>query len=131
VIAPAAGTTRLVASKRPPSPTSSTATSTPASRNRSKATAVVASKKVGSVSSAPRARADAMARSTRLAADRIRSGSTGRPSMANRSSRRIRCGEVYRPVRLPEARRPASTMAATEPLPLVPATSTELHASCG
>ena len=47
VIAPATGVITLVASKRPPRPTSMTPTSTPERRNSSKAAAVVASKKVG------------------------------------------------------------------------------------
>ena len=53
VIAAATGVTTLVASSRPPRPTSSTATSTPASRNSSNATAVVHSKNVGGAASAP------------------------------------------------------------------------------
>jgi hypothetical protein len=47
VMAPATGEITLVASNRPPSPTSITPTSISARRNNSKATAVVASKNVG------------------------------------------------------------------------------------
>ena len=48
------GRTTLVASSRPPSPTSRTAISTPAPRNSSNAAAVVHSKKVGGAVSTPR-----------------------------------------------------------------------------
>ena len=50
------GVITLVASKRPPSPTSMTPTSTPERRNSSKAAAVVASKNVGCTLKTPEAR---------------------------------------------------------------------------
>ena len=53
MIAETTGTTTLVASRRPPRPTSSTAVSTRACRNNSKATAVVTSKNVGWAWSTP------------------------------------------------------------------------------
>jgi hypothetical protein len=53
VIAETMGVTTFVASSRPPRPTSRTARATPASRNRSNATAVVHSKNVGGVSNVP------------------------------------------------------------------------------
>ena len=48
-----------------------------------------------------------------------------------RSLMRTRCGEVYRPVRRPAARRMLASIAAVEPLPLVPATCTERKARSG
>ena len=44
---------------------------------------------------------------------------------------RNRCGEVYRPARSPAARRMLASMAAVEPLPLVPATCTERKGAFG
>ena len=127
----AMGVMTLVESSRPPNPTSMTATSTPARRKSSRARAVVASKKVGCARSAP----DAINVSTRprrssTAATRA-SWATGRSSIANRSVRSMRWGEVKRADRCPAARSPASTIAVTEPLPLVPAMCTEGNARSG
>ena len=46
----------------------------------------------------------------------------GLPSIMNRSSRRCRWGEQYKPVRTPEAVSAAASIAAVDPFPLVPAT---------
>src|SRR5580704_6784882 len=51
--------------------------------------------------------------------------------MRMRSLMRSRCGEVYRPVRKPAARRMDSSIAAVEPLPLVPAMWTQGEERCG
>jgi hypothetical protein len=61
---------------------------TPASRNASSASAVVASKKLGGCSSA------AAAWRIRDAGDRVPRVAIGWPSMAKRSSRSTRCGDV-------------------------------------
>ncbi len=59
------------------------------------------------------------------------SGVASRPSTANRSSSRCRCGELNSPVRTPEADSAAATIAEVDPFPLVPATWTIRSASCG
>src|SRR5580698_6308445 len=51
--------------------------------------------------------------------------------MRMRSLMLSRCGEVYRPVRSPAARRMDSSIAAVEPLPLVPAMCTQGEDRCG
>src|SRR5271155_5169897 len=51
--------------------------------------------------------------------------------MRMRSLMLSRCGEVYRPVRRPAARRMDSSIAAVEPLPLVPAMCTHGDERCG
>ena len=94
VMAAADGVATFVASRRPPMPTSRTATSTRARLKISNPIAVATSKNVGSVASVPAARSRCTTASTSLAVARSTSVSTGRPSMANRSSRRTRCGEV-------------------------------------
>ena len=94
VIAASPGLTTLVASRRPPRPTSSTAMRTPASRNRSKPAAVAHSKKVGGVSSVPDRCRPSTAVRTRPCAPRSTSVATSASPMTNRSSRRSRCGEV-------------------------------------
>src|ERR1700730_13390463 len=43
----------------------------------------------------------------------------------------MRCGDVYRAERWPAARRAASTIAVTDPLPLVPAMCTDRNARSG
>jgi hypothetical protein len=48
-----------------------------------------------------------------------------------RSLTRARCGEVYSPARRPEAVRIEASVAAVEPLPLVPAISSAGKRSCG
>ena len=74
------GATTFVASSLPPSPTSRTATSTPARRNSSNATAVVTSKKVGCTSSPPSARRLSMASRTSATAA-TRASSADRPAV--------------------------------------------------
>ena len=115
VTAVASGAMTLVESSRPPSPTSTTARSTPASAKQRNASAVVASKKVAPVRS--------MAGRSRASASASSAASTGRPPMRMRSVNETRCGEVYRPIVRPgcAARRADSQSALTEPLPLVPA----------
>ncbi len=121
-MAAAMGCTTFVESRRPPRPTSSTATSTRARRKSSKAIAVVTSKNVGGDSSDPSASRPSITRRTCSINSTSRLESTGTPSTANRSSRRTRCGDVYRPTFTPAARRAQSIMAVTDPLPFVPAT---------
>ena len=123
--------TTFVASKRPPMPTSSTATSTLRRRKIERASAVVASKNVGGWPSRPDAQSRSIVSLTAAASVRRASSSTGRPSTANRSLSAIRCGEVYRPVAYPAARSPRSVMAATEPLPFVPAMRSDLNRRSG
>ena len=73
VIAPTTGAMTLVASNRPPRPTSMTAVSTSARRKISKAMAVVTSKNVGVVWSAPfaRSRSDGLEHVCRRDAERL------------------------------------------------------------
>ena len=119
----ASGLTTFVASSRPPSPVSITATSTSERANQSNAIAVVASKNVAPV------------RSTSGVQRPMKSttycSSTGRPSMRNRSRKSTRCGEVYFPTRNPRCRNTASSVAHTLPFPLVPATWRMRSRSCG
>ncbi len=121
-MAAATGVTTFVASNRPPIPTSSTATSIPDCRNSDSAMAVVASKKVGGVSNRPSRTRSSITWRSCSASRASASGETGSPSTANRSSSDVRWGEVKRPVRYPVARSAVSSIAATDPLPLVPAT---------
>ena len=122
VMIPAAGVTTLVASSRPPRPTSTTATSTAARRNHDSATAVAASKNVGGWASPPVRRSVSACRSTTAASSRSAASPMAPPSTVKRSVTDTRWGEVYRPARYPAARRAPSSIAATEPLPFVPAT---------
>src|SRR5690606_17334567 len=117
------GSTALVASRRPPMPTSSTARSTPARAKRSRATAVTTSKKVAPSSVASgRTSATSAAISAALASS---------PSTRARSPTRCRWGLVNSPVRQPPACRAAASSRATLPLPLVPPTSAVRKARCG
>ena len=87
VTAAATGSSTLVASSRPPSPTSTTAVSTPASAKQRKAIAVVASKKVAPLRS--------IAGRSRSAADQDRP--LPQPAARRsriRSAKETRCGEV-------------------------------------
>ena len=112
----------LVASCRPPMPTSTMATSTGASANFQIAMAVSTSKKL--IRGLPCSSIRASTRSTMSliwSQESTKSSSLSSwPSMAMRSLMRSRCGEVYRPVRMPYARQIASAMRAVEPLPFVP-----------
>jgi hypothetical protein len=114
------GVTALVESRRPPSPTSSTTSSTPASRKSNSATAVVASKNVGA-RSAPLARSASTWGRTRSTADARSASSTSRPPTRKRSVQRSRWGEVKVPTRRPAAESTASASRAVDPLPLDPA----------
>ena len=114
-----AGVMALVASSLPPRPVSQATTSTGASAKQEAARAVVSSKKVGAGSQPAvtfRSRVNPSATAWR---------DTGSPSTRMRSRKLTRCGEVNKPLRLPAARLTASTIAHTEPLPLVPATWTK------
>ncbi len=82
VTAVATGESTFVASSRPPRPTSTTATSTPASARQRNAMAVVASKKEAPVRS--------MAGRSRSAASSSATSSMGRPSTRIRSVKEIR-----------------------------------------
>jgi hypothetical protein len=106
----------LVASSRPPMPTSSSVYSAAASANASSAAHVVASKKV--MGSAWFSRSSRARRST--SAGSVMSS----PATRMRSWKETRCGDVYACTRAPVASRPARTKAIVEPLPLVPATCT-------
>ncbi len=88
------GVSTLVASNRPPSPTSTTATSTAARLKISNATAVDTSKNVGVTVSRPSAFRRSATSSTWAVTDAKVSESIGWPLMATRSSTRSRCGEV-------------------------------------
>ena len=112
--------TTLVASSRPPSPTSSTVTSTRASAKRDE-------RHRGHDLEERRARRRAAAVDRDLHAlgelDRSRR-SISAPSMRMRSVKRSRCGDVYSPDAPPAGAQRRRTIAAVEPLPLVPATCT-------
>ena len=117
------GVITLVASRRPPSPVSITATSTAAVLKKSNAIAVVASKNV-----APSRSTSGVQRPTNST---ICSGATGAPSTRNRSRKSTRCGDVYLPTFSPCARSTASIPAQTLPFPLVPATCSVTRSWCG
>ncbi len=110
----ASGSSTLVASRRPPSPTSTTDTSTPARANISNAIAVVASKKVAWSASTIGSR--------RPIQSTTASSVTGVPSIRMRSRKSTRCGELYTPTRTPARLSSASSVAHTLPLPFVPPT---------
>src|SRR3989475_3427632 len=112
----ARGCTTLVASRRPPRPTSITRTSTP--RKARNAISVTISKNVSPGSpSAQGTRAR-----TSSSSSQARSSEMGSPSSRMRSQKWLRCGLVYSPVRSPAARKADSANAQVDPLPLVPAT---------
>ena len=121
--------TTLVASRRPPSPTSSTTLSTACSAKTSERHGGDGFE-IGGVQvdgAAPRAgvpRRRGRGRRRR----RNRAAEMGWPPMRMRSVGSARCGEVNRPVRWPAARSADSIMAQVEPLPLVPATCTKRQA---
>ena len=128
-----AGCMALVASSRPPSPTSSTTILAWDVAKWSKPNAVMISKKVASRSWNCGSQASSLAttgRTTSIKAIR-RSLDTSRPSTLSRSSSRFRCGEVNRPVDRPEAVSAAASITEVEPFPLVPVTWTIVKSSWG
>ena len=114
----------LVASSRPPMPTSSTARSTRSRAKCSKAIAVSISKKLGCQGNSPWLTSRSAVRSTRSCSAVKSSSLMDSPFTRIRSFMHIRCGEVYKPVFNAEARRIEPSAAAVDPLPLVPAIST-------
>ena len=114
----------LVASHRPPMPTSTTATSTGASANAANAIAVSTSNLLSRGPTRGEACDSASIMCTNGSISRYVAtycaGVIGRPSIAMRSTADCRCGLVVRPVRRCSAVTSASTMRATEVLPLVP-----------
>src|SRR5437660_397317 len=126
-IAQANGSTTLVASSRPPSPTSTTAICTRSCAKARKPISVVSSKKVSPSSRSAHGTRRAISASSAAA----RSSETGSPATRIRSQKWKRCGEVYSPVRSPAARRAASAKAQVDPFPLLPATCSTGQASCG
>ena len=88
VIAVTIGLTRLVASSRPPSPTSITPTSTPMRANHSQASRVANSKCVSGMRAASRSARSSPTRSTTRARGMVR------PPARMRSVKSTRCGEV-------------------------------------
>mmetsp|Transcript_23282 Transcript_23282/g.52850 ORF Transcript_23282/g.52850 Transcript_23282/m.52850 type:complete len:213 (-) Transcript_23282:436-1074(-) len=110
----------LVASSRPPTPTSTTATSTLAVASWSHMAAVVASKAV----TVPAATSAPPAASRIASTDAAHPRGSGDPSMVTASDAWRRCGEENVPTRTPAERRAAATMAQMLPLPFVPATCT-------
>src|SRR5271156_2424662 len=83
--------------------------------------AVMHSKNVGCAVSLPEAISASMEEWTRDQAAAKSWSEIFSPLMRMRSLMLSRCGEVYRPVRNQAARRMDSSIAAVEPLPLVPA----------
>ena len=114
----------LVASQRPPMPTSTTATSTGASANAANAIAVRTSNLL--IAGPPAACDCASIICTNGSISRYvatyRAGLIGVPSIAMRSTADCKCGLVVRPVRRCSAVSSASIIRTTEVLPLVPAT---------
>ena len=106
--------TTFVASQRPSSPTSITATSTATSANQRNAAAVHASKYVGRTPVSPSRSATAAICSASS------SSSMGSALRVNRSLIRSRCGLVYVPTVRPWATSSRVTICAVDPLPLVP-----------
>ena len=114
----------LVASSRPPSPTSMIAASAGERAKARKATAVVASKKLGSM--------PLLASRTSFSSAASWPSSISWPAIRMRSLKRTRCGLVKAWILWPAASSAARRKAQTEPLPLVPATwNTGGSASCG
>ena len=111
----AGSSTTFVASSLPPMPTSSTTTSQPARSKQTMASAVMRSKTVGlsSICSTHCSRISA--------ARHISSSETSSPSMRMRSLYFRRWGDVYSPVLYPASCSTDASMAAVDPLPLVPA----------
>src|SRR5271155_920080 len=93
--------------------------------------AVMHSKNVGCAVSFPEAISDSMEACTRDQAAAKSWFGIFSPLMRMRSLMLSRCGEVYRPVRNPAARRMDSSIAAVEPLPLVPAMCAQGEERCG
>ena len=139
------GSTMLVASSRPPSPTSRMAISALRSAKWRNASAVSDSKKLGACGSSPVATSRCAVSSTRKYS-RANSSSEisrnakapGASSIASvgsatriRSVARERCGEVYSAVRNPAAAQMLASVAAVLPLPLVPAIRTAGNSFCG
>ena len=106
----------LVASNRPPSPTSMIARSAGVAANSRKAQAVSTS---NTVIGAP-----ALTTSMRSSADTSVASSTSRPATRNRSVTSTRCGLVVACTTRPAASAMARMWAQVLPLPLVPATWT-------
>ncbi len=124
VITLISGVTRLVASSRPPNPTSSTTVSTWDASKQRKAIAVSTSKVVTPSIAAT------WGRSRSTSVTKLSSG-IGSPPTRIRSRGSCRCGDVYSAVRCPAARSTRSIMAAVEPFPFVPATCTTRSRACG
>src|SRR5277367_1330005 len=93
--------------------------------------AVMHSKNAGCAVSFPEAISDSMEVWTRDQAAAKSWSEIFSPLMRIRSLMLSRCGEVYRPVRRPAARRMDSRIAAVEPLPLVPAMCAQGEERCG
>ena len=114
----------LVASSRPPSPTSITQASAGARAKARKATAVVVSKKL--------ARCRRLRPGPPTAGRQARRPRSAVPAMRMRSLKRTRCGLVNKCTLRPLASSAARRKAQVEPLPLVPATwNTGGSRSCG
>src|SRR5207302_3318023 len=108
----------FVASRRPPRPASTTATSTCCSRNSASAAAVRTSNCVAP--SAPgRTRSTAVSKPASL------------PATWMRSLQPLTCGDVYAPTRRPSAWRSAAILRVAVDLPFVPTTWMEGYARCG
>mmetsp|Transcript_228 Transcript_228/g.576 ORF Transcript_228/g.576 Transcript_228/m.576 type:complete len:262 (+) Transcript_228:1166-1951(+) len=121
VMPQAAGwSTMLVASMRPPMPTSSTATSTFCCTKTRSASSVMNSKKNGMPSSS--VAFSVSVSNVHQKFSRKTSSSAGLPCSRMRSRMSTRCGEVYSPVRQSLCLSMLSTMQQVLPLPLVPAT---------
>ncbi len=88
------GSLTLVASRRPPMPTSRTATSTAWSRKWTKAAAVTASKNVGCAESVPARTSRRAARRTWSTAASRAAGAISSPPTVILSFTRTRCGDV-------------------------------------
>src|SRR5829696_3209283 len=132
LVSTATGAARtFVASWRPPSPASTTATSTPRSASSENAAAVSSSNCVTRsppVSVRSTLTAAAAARST---AAPNASGSRSASPMRMRSAKVERWGDKYAPVRRPWASRIAAAIRTVELLPFVPTTWIARNARCG
>jgi len=117
--------TTFVASKVPPRPTSTTATSTASSAKCSSPPTVSSSNLVSRASSAfSRSR-------SRPSTAHSASSSIGAPATPIRSFTACRSGLVYVPTRRPVASSRLAAMAVVEPLPFVPVTWTQGTSSWG
>ncbi len=112
----------LVASRRPPSPASITATSTPASAKAVNETAMAASNWVIRSPSPKPASTAAIASATRAVAAAKAAGAISAPSIRVRSAQRQTCGEMQAPTTWPAPRSSAAVIVVTDDLPLVPTT---------